>query len=447
MSRFIREHRPMSGAVVKLALPVVAQSILNTLVFLVDRAMLGYHASESLASMQINGPLLWALSGVLGAFSIGSMALVGRAVGGNDRKLASAAVRSSLFLAVTIGILAAMTLGLGLGGFLALFPAAGANVQAAAAAYMGIIIPIIPLMLLGAIASAVLQAAGNTRTPFLVAILANGVNITLNYLLIFGNWGAPALGVRGAAMGTAVAIALKAAILLIILARRDSVITFRGWGGERAALLRILWVSGPAFGEKVIQHLGYLGFIAMIGALGEVAMAANQAIISIESICFESADGIGIAAAAIVAQQLGAGRPNSAAQGARVAAIMALILLGICGGIFVFVPQQLLQAFTPDSRIISAGIPCLYIAAVAQPFMAMAVVLGESLRGAGDTRTAFGISLLGWFAVRLIATYLLAFTFDLGLVGVWLGSTLDWIARTLVLTFILSQGKWQKVKV
>uniref|UniRef100_A0ACD5GNM3 MATE family efflux transporter n=1 Tax=Desertifilum tharense IPPAS B-1220 TaxID=1781255 RepID=A0ACD5GNM3_9CYAN len=433
--------------VIRLATPVVAQSILNTLVLLVDRAMLGYHASESLYSMQINGLILWALLSVLGAFSIGSMALVGRAVGSNDPKLASAAARSSLFLAVTIGIVAAIALHFGLPLLLAIFPAAGDNVQAAAAAYIGVIIPIIPLMLLGAIAVALLQAAGNTRTPFFVALFANGVNIVLNYALIFGNWGAPALGVRGAAMGTAIAIALKAAILLAVLIRPHGAITLRGWGGEWQALVRIFWVSAPAFGEKLIQHLGFFGFITMIGALGEVAMAANQALISIEAICFESADGIGIAAAVIVAQQLGAGRPNSAARGARAAAIMGLILLGSCGALFVLIPQQLLQAFTPDARIISVALPCLAVAAVAQPFMAMATILGESLRGAGDTRTALGVSLLGWFAVRLIATYVLAFPLHLGLLGVWLGSTLDWVVRTLVLTWILSQGKWQKVKV
>jgi putative MATE family efflux protein len=297
------------------------------------------------------------------------------------------------------------------------------------------------------VAAALLQAAGNTRTPFLVALCANVVNAVINYCFIFGKYGAPALGVRGAAIGSVVAMAINSTVLLAILSQRRGVLTLGGRGGEWAALGRVLRVSVPAFGERLVQHLGYFGFVAMIGALGSVAMAANQALISIESICFLSADGFGIAAATVVAQQLGAGRPQTAAKGARVAVVLAIALLGFCALVFLLIPTQLLSAFSPNPRIVSAGIPCLYVAAAAQPFMAIAIVLGQALRGAGDTRTAFVVSLAGWFAVRLIATYLFAFGLNLGLVGVWLGSTCDWIVRAIALVVVFSQNRWRKVTV
>lgn len=441
------EDQVLYREVLRIAIPAIAQSILRTLIFLIDRAMLGYYSTDALAAMQINGPLLWSIFSLLSAFSIGTVALVGRAVGAGDRPLASAAARASLFLAITIGILSAFGSHLGLDSILSLFPAAGETIQGLSRTYLSILFPVVPLGLLATIASAIFQASGDTRTPFLVALFTNLVNVGINYCLIFGNGGAPRLGIAGAAIGTAIALFLNALILLLILANPKHPITFRGWGGEWQALQRIWRVSQSAFGEKFIQHLGYLGFITLIGALGGVAMAANEAVISIESICFESADGIGIAAAAIVAQQLGAGRSLAAAKGARAAAYLALSLLSLCGVLFILCPRLLLTAFTPDPRILTAGIPSLGIAAVAQPFMAVSLVLTETLRGAGDTRTALYISLAGWFCVRLIATYAFAFGLNLGLVGVWLGSTSDWFVRAVVLIIVLRRGKWREIKV
>ncbi len=441
------DRRAISQEVVRLALPVIGQSLLETLVFLVDRLMLGRHSTNSLASMQISGPLVWSISSTLGAFSIGSVALVGRTIGSGERNVAAATARSSLLLALGIGVAMSVLSLVGLDGILALLGTGDTTVQATAASYLKIVLPAMPLLLLSMVSAAMLQAAGNTRTPFLVALLANAVNAVVDYALIFGHWGAPEMGVRGAAIGSAFALTLNASILLIILARRDSVLTLRGWGGERAALTRLLRVSFPAFGERCVQHLGYLGFITMIGALGSIAMAANQALISIESICFLSADGFGVAAAAIVSQRLGAKRPDESAFGAWIATALAIGLLSLCGFAFVLIPHLLLAAFSPDSRIISAGVPCLYVAAVAQPFMAISTVLAQGLRGAGDTKTAFYVSLAGGLVVRLCATYLLAFTLGLGLVGVWLGSTCDWIFRSLILLMVFRRAQWQLLTV
>ena len=375
--------------VVQLAAPIIGRSLLETLVFLVDRAMLGHYTAEALASMQISGPMIWAISSIFSAFAVGAIALVGRAVGSGDRALASATARGSLLLAFVVGTVLAILSLVSIDTILNLFPAAEPSVRLNARAYLLILLPTMPLMLLSLVSAALLQAAGNTRTPFIVALFANGVNAVLNYCLIFGNYGAPTLGIRGAAIGSAMAIAINAFVLLALLTQRHGVLTLRGRGGESDALSRVLRISAPALGERLVQHIGYLGFVAFIGALGGVAMAANQILISIESICFLSAEGLGLAAAAIVAQRLGAGRPDEASAGAQVAMVMALGLLGLCGCVFVLFPTQLLCVFSQDPKLIAIAIPCLYIAAAAQPFMAMSFVLGDALRGAGDTRTAF----------------------------------------------------------
>ncbi len=428
--------------VARLAVPVIGQSLLQTLVFLVDRAMLGRFSSDALASLQISGPIVWSLVAMMGAIQVGAIAVVGREAGAKRSNEASAGVRAGLFAALVLGVMA------GAIGFVSLpllhgvFPHAGPSVHEEARAYLTTMLPAIPLWLMAAMAASVHQAAGNTRTPLFVAIGANVVNAGANWVLIFGHLGVPALGARGAAIGGVLAFSFECVVFGALLWRGRGVISMRGRGGELAELLRMTKVTLPAMLERALQYAGYLVFTAMIGALGTVAMAANQVLIGIESIAFLSADGFGIAAASIVAQRLGAGRPIEARLGARVAVVMGTVALTACGLVFLSFPQPLASAFSSDRVIVEAVVPCLAVMALAQPFMAQSVVLGEALRGAGAVRATLIVTLLGGLIVRLIATYVFAFRFELGLLGVWLGSTLDWVVRTACFVWIFTRGKW-----
>jgi Na+-driven multidrug efflux pump len=181
----------------------------------------------------------------------------------------------------------------------------------------------------------------------------------------------------------------------------------------------------------------------IIGWLGPAAMAANQALTSIESVCFLSADGLGVAAGALVAQKLGAGRPDEAERAARIASFMAIAMLGFFGLVFALVPDLLVSAFGADQRIHDLGVRALYVAAIAQPFMAFATVMRMSLRGAGATGTVLAVTVAGTFLVRLPVSYAAAFWLDWGLVGVWIGSTLHWAFETAVFRAVFARGAWK----
>lgn len=439
------EFGAAASAVLGLALPAIAQLILQSLVFLADRVMLGHYATDALASMRIASPLHWCIYSTIGAFSVGTVALVGRATGAENPQLAAAAARGSLGLALVLGAVISGFLQWQLTPLLSLFPFGSGEVVTAAGEYLAIIFWALPLQLLAIVSGAILQASGDTKTPFVVALVANSVNILLNYCLIFGHFGAPELGVQGAAIGSVGAIAIDAIILFIILWRGTPILSLRGWGGELPALSRIFRVAAPTFSERLFRSFGYLSFTGIIASLGNVAMASYEVTLGIEGICYEIAEGFGIATAALVSRHLGAKHPDIATKSASIAVGLAVAALGIGSLIFFLFPKFLLSIFSSDQNIINAAIPCLYIAAIAQPFMAASIVLEQALRGAGDTRTAFYISLIGWFIVRISATYLFAIVWDLGLIGVWLGSTCDWIFRTTILLLVFWRGKWQQV--
>jgi putative MATE family efflux protein len=427
-----------------LALPAIAHSLLQTLVFVVDRAMLGHHSETSLAAMQIAGPLEWSIWSVFSAFTVGTMARVGRHVGAGDRRTARLAVFASFGFAAAFGVALACGTPLLLASLRPLFPDASAAAHAAARDYLTLTIGASPAVFVGATAIAALQASGDTRTPLFIGLYINVQHVAMNRVLILGAFGIPALGPKGAGISTAITFTCEAILACLALASRTRSVSLRARPEDEAISRRALArearevanVATPALAERVLYHLGYLGFSWVIGRLGDVAMAANQALISIESICFLSADGFGIAAAALVAQKLGAGDAEAAARAARLSARYAAVLLTTLGLVFLATRSVTLPLFSDDAHVLALGAATMPVLAIAQPFMAIATVLAQAFRGAGKTRVAFGVSATCAFVVRLVVTYVAALPFGLGLVGVWLGSTADWVARTVLLVFI-----------
>jgi putative MATE family efflux protein len=447
-----RRELPLAREVWSLAWPAITHMLLLTLMFLAGRAMIGRSSSTALASLQISGTLTWSAYSLFTAFSAGTLAVVARSVGAGDRASAARAARSSIALALALGLVVALPIRVANGAFLRLlFPQADAAVIADAAAYLHIVLPALPLAFVEAIAAASLQGAGDTRTPLYVAVAGNVVNLVASWILIFGHFGAPALGIRGAAIGNAATMVIEGVLLAAVLLSRRSPLPLREAAldreADRAALRRVLDVSGPAFAEKAVYHTGFLGFVAIIGLLGAMPMAANQALVAIESICFLSADGFGVAAGAVVAQKLGASRPGEAERAGWIAAAMSTALLSAFGLVFLAVPAPLVSAFSADPAIIALGARALVVAGLAQPFMAFAVVIGMSLRGAGDTRTVLVATVVCALVIRLAATWFFAVGLGLGLVGVWMGSTADWVVRTVMLAAAYRRGSWRRLEV
>ena len=397
--------------------------------------MLGRHGETSLAAMQLGGALEWSIWSVFAAFEVGTIARVGRHVGARDPDAAGLAARISLVAAFAMGCVLALASPL----LLELLPYAARNVSPAALAeargYLGVTIAASPLVFVATITVATLQAGGDTRTPLAIGIAANVLHVALNYVLI------PRYGAQGAGISTACTFGLEAALATLALTSTARPVSLRSKStstrpSARAEGRVLAAIALPAFFERVLYHVGYVGYVLIIVRLGDAAMAANQSLISVESICFLSADGFGIAAAALVAQKLGAGEPAAAQQVARISARDAMVTLTVFGICAVALRSVILPVFSSDPAVLAIGRSAIPVLALAQPFMAVGIVLGQALRGSGRTRDALGVSVIGAVVVRLSATWFFAITLGLGLAGVWLGSTLDWFVRSILLGLI-----------
>jgi len=421
-------------------------------VFFVDRLFLGHYSSEALSCMQIAGPLTWSLYSVLTAYRVGSIATVSRAAGADDHEALREQTAASLLLALGAGLLSLILLPL-LPQILALYTAPPAAISGAYG-YLSVCIAALPAFCFGVTGTAVMSARGDTRTPFLVGIVKNLINIVLDLVLIFGLAGFPELGLRGAAIATAASWVFEGCVLTVLLCYGSQRI-FNGLGGLRrlafvrifGAVRRILVVSAPALAERLVFQSGFLIFAALITKLGKEAMAANQAAISVEALSFTSSDAIGLAGAAVVGQRLGAGRPEEARQAAYAALRFALVLLSAAALFYGLAAGWLASLFVSEPGIAGLATTVLIICAFEQPGLAVSDVLSQALRGAGDTRSPLIVALLSVWSVRVFGTWFVTGPLGYGLPAVWWVTTFDWTLRAGIFWWIFERGRWASLRV
>lgn len=445
----------------RLAWPAILTGLLATAVFLGDRLMLARYDQQALASMQLQGPLLWSISSVFMASCMGSVALVARSVGAGDLDRARAVARAALRIAAILGVVIAVLAIVLLDPLVVTFGPEEPELRAMSASYLGVTFAALPATFVATAASLILGGYGDTRTPLLAGLVANVSNIAINAVLIYGvDTGGitiPAMGVRGAAIGTAIAFVLEAGVLLMRLGRRGHPLCTAGWwrpsagASLRTAMRDIVKLSLPAMSERVLVHAGFLTYAKAITTLGALSMAANQALITVESICFLCADGFGVAAATVMGQQLGRGRPDLARAGGRLAATMAVVAITGAGLVVWATGSWTLAIFVPPgtdgTQLVSTGLAVLPLLALSQPGMSAAIVLAMGLRGAGDTRSPLWAAIAGGLVVRTILAWSLVTWTDLGLQGIWIASAIDWTIRACWLTAVFRRGRWTTIRV
>ena len=396
--------------------------------------------------MQAAGPITWATFNLYGAFGIGVLAIIGRATGAQDLPRARGVLSSALIIALVVGVI------LGTFGFIARTGFAeallGASISASqtvdmAVDYLAWVFACAPFTTLGVTLSYALQASGDTRSPMWIALIAGAANLFLSWIFVYGH-GVPEMGINGAALGTAVSAMIVCLLSFWIIQRPDRPLRI---GHPNFSLLKpVITVAFPALGERIIFHVGFLTFAGFVGHLGTKAMAAHQACMAIESLGFIASYALGSACGTIVAQKLGAGSHIDAQQATYFTARLSTILMCVVGLIFWFFAEPLVALFCTDSETIALGVRCMQVAAIAQPIMAITDAFAGGLRGAGDTRSPMIVALIGPVLVRVAASWLFAFELGLGLVGIWLGSTLDWLVRGVWLSVVFKRGRWKQIK-
>jgi MATE family multidrug resistance protein len=428
----------------RLALPLALASAGQSLMGVVDTAVVGRASAAALAGTGLGNVLFFAVS-VLGmGLMMGLDPLVSQSLGAGDPARARHLLWQGAWLSLATGAVLALPLSF---APLALAPSGIApDVAAQASGFLWARLPGLPALLFFFAARAYLQAAGLARAVLWSAVLANVVNFLLDLLLVFGGealpaWCGPlrlvpALGAAGSGIASTMATLLQAAVLALAarLVPVEGRFRRRPVRSEMGAALRVGLPVGLHMGAEV-GIFALVGFLA--GRLGTVPLAAHQIAISLASFSFNLAVGIANAGSVRVGWAVGARDTGAARRSGLTAFGAGAALMSAWGIAFLLFPGAFARMMSDDALIVAAATPLLLVAGVFQISDGIQAVGAGVLRGAGDTRFTFLANMVGHWTIGLPAALGLGLALGLGVTGLWWGlcAGLTAVAAALFLRF------------
>ena len=429
-------------SVMTLALPVTISSLLQRAEGIVAVFLVGGLGAVPIAAVGLGQLLAFIATTLVSGLSVGANVVMAQLWGARRYEDAGQAARHFLGLSLLVA-LGLLTLGLALNRLAMESLGAQPEVITLALPYSNLIFLLIPCTIVLQVLSSILQGTGDTRTPMYAMIVVNLFHVAIAYPLIYGQWGLPALGVKGAAI--AVGIAEAAGCLYLFLRCRP---LLRYSKRVRFDLIRTIWqVGAPVSGERIAQQAGILLYTKIVLMYGTVAYAAHQVGLSIESLSFLPGYGFAIAAATMVGQSIGAGKYTRAKLENWEANRLAAYMMSAMGVIFFFFPYALLRAFTSDEAVIDLGTVFLKIVALLQVPLALTMVLAGSLRGAGDTRFIMVATMIGMWGVRIPIAFVAGYWLTMGVFYVWLAMIADWTLRMALMLWRYRSERWKSIQV
>ncbi|MFL6280090.1 MAG: MATE family efflux transporter [Vicinamibacterales bacterium] len=429
-----QEFRPMFT----LAGPVVMAELGWMTMGLVDTLMVGRIGPEAIGAVGIGSSLfmgvcIFAMGLLLGLDTLVSHAFGGGRIDECHRWLAYG-MTLSLILSIPVTLIVlALSSALGRWGL-------DPTVLHLTQPYLTALAWSIPPLLLYASFRRYLQGMGVVRPVMIALVLANVLNAFVNWLLIFGRMGAPAMGVRGSAWATVVARIVMAGVLLAVIVYRErSLITARlprlrrkhsasslardspPRSIELAPMRRLLALGLPAATQVTLEVGVFAAATALAGRLAPAALAAHQIAVNFAALTFMVPLGIASAGAVRVGHAVGRLDYAGAARSGWTAILFGVAFMSCAAAAFLLIPRLLIGAFTNDSAVLSIGVSLLFVGAIFQLFDGVQGVSTGVLRGLGDTRTPMLWNLVGHWFIGLPLGYTLCFVAGFGVVGLWWG--------------------------
>ena len=424
--------RPELRATVRLAAPVAFVQLGMMLMGVVDTIMLGHVSASALAA----GALGHIVSFALLIFGFGILSaldpLISQAHGAGDLR----AVGEHLERGAVLACVLTLPIGVGLWDIrwlLSLLEQPAAVIDDAGAYARAVIWGVLAYFLL-VVLRQTLQGMSIVRPAVMAILLGNLANVIGNYALIFGRWGAPALGVVGSAWSTSICRWAMLAYVLVA-ARRQLAPYFKGWSMAALDLrghLHHLRIGVPIGLHNFFELLVFYTVALIIGRMGVVPLAGHQIAINLASLSFMVPMGVAGAAATRVGNAIGRADMPAARRSAAASLILgvgAMVCFAILFGVF---PGALARIYIDDPAVVALAASLIQIAAVFQIFDGIQVVSAGILRGAGDTARPAVLAFLAFWGLGLPIGWYLAFSLDWGPHGLWWGLTLGLAVVTIL---------------
>ncbi len=439
----------MVPTILTLAWPTMLEELMQTAVQYIDTAMVGAIGTQATAAVGATSTVNWLIGSTISAIGVGFLSFVSQACGAGDTKRAGKA-SSQAVLAVLVCGTFFTALMLALSSKVPVWMQVDPAIQDLAARYFFILYT--PMLARTAITifGTLLRSAGDTKTPMRVGFLVNGVNVILNFLLIYPTravlgvtvFGA-GWGVIGAAVASAISFVIGGVCITVVLWRHPLL-------SPRGQKLRPDWdvlkpclrVALPNALQRFGTSLGYVAFASMINSLGEITTAAHTIANTVESAFYIPGYGMQTAAATLAGNALGAGDNRRVKELARMILFIEVSLMIVSGSLLFLFAPNMMRLFSKDAQVIALGVTVLRMVAVSEPFYGVSIIVEGMMQGMGNTLMPFVCNIAGMWGVRIVGTFICTQLLGMGLVSAWTCM----IAHNLLLFVLFAgyyiSGKW-----
>jgi putative MATE family efflux protein len=439
---------PIGRAVVLLAVPMVLEMLMESVFMVVDIFFVGRLGAAAVATVGITESLMTVIYAAAIGLSIGAAATVARRTGEKDPQAAATAAVQAIAIGLVVSALIG-TLGALYAPQLLRVMGASEEVLTTGSTFARVMLGASGTVLLLFLINAVFRGAGDAAIAMRVLWFANAINITLGPCLIFGLGPFPELGVTGAAVGTSIGRGCGVLFQLYHLTRPGGRIRIRAAdvGLDLSVMRTIVRLSGTAMFQNFISTASWIGLVRILTGFGSAAVAGNTIGIRIILFALLPSFGVSNAAATLVGQNLGAGKPDRAEAAAWKAGLYNTLCLATVGVVFLLFAPQLIAVFTSDPEVAPYGIRCLRIVAAGFVFYGYGMVLTAAFNGAGDTRTPTWIFLGCLWLWEIPLAWALAYPLGFGPTGVFIAVSVAFSTLALVSAWLFSKGYWKTQRV
>jgi putative MATE family efflux protein len=439
---------PIRRAILLLAVPMILEMGMESLFVLVDIFWVSRLGADAVAAVGLTEAMLTLVWTVGIGLSIGATATVARRIGEKDPERAARSAVQVILIGCVLAVLLGIPGALFAPRLLELM-GASASVVERGQGYTTVMLGGNATILFLFLGNAIFRGAGDAAIAMRVLWLANGLNILLGPCFIFGLGPFPELGVTGAAVATNIGRGTGVVYLLHRLWRGGAHIRVqrRHLGVELQTMALLVRMSAAGVFQTLVGMASWLALVRVLAGFGSAALAGYTIAIRIILFALLPSWGLSNAAATMVGQNLGAGKPDRAEQAVWRAGFYNMIFLGIVGTGFVLFAEPLIVAFTTDVHVLPNAVSCLRTVSLGFLFYAYGMVLCQAFNGAGAVWTPTFINLFCFWLWQLPLAWALAHRLERGPGGVFAAITIAWSTYAVVGAAMFKRGRWKLKKV
>jgi len=425
------------------AAPIVAGNVLQSGLELVDLFFVGRLGAEAIAGVAMSTSGVMVLMTIIIGIVTANTAFVSRHYGAKEYDIAAKGISHTLILGLVFSIVLSIV-GILFAEDMLLLLGAESSVALLGASYLTVLftgsVTLVELWVI----NSTFQSCGDAITPMLLVVFANILNIALDPLLIFGYGAVPAFGVAGAAYATVLSRSVVFAVAFALLLSGRSPVPFSlRTKFEFPLAWRLLRVAVPNSIQSGLRSVTFLAMMTIVAVFGTTALSAYGIVGRLELVALMPGFGIATATAVIVGQNLGARKPERAEAGVRLSALMNGGFMALVGVVFYVAGAAIIEVFDPSGASTEIGISYMQTVAPFYVLLAVAIILGFALNGAGDTKRPMYATLISMVLFQVPLACILPGLLGIGIAGVWFAVVCGVTLQAGLLFSMYRGGTWK----